>query len=642
MYNIYFDISAIILSVMLLIIIYSRRAYSTKSAGLYKLLLGINLLSTCADLVSALSLNGSWPLSLSFNYAINIIYLWAHNMTAVAFLLYVIVLARETYGNLPERIFWIGLSAVDTLLLLTTPLTKWIIYFDDDGSGTYVYHHGPLMIIIYASAIVMLLYALLIFIRHGKTLSAFQKTTITTFLFLVIGAIVFQNLYPEILIESFAVTIALMMMNVALDNPEVFFYKSTYCFNHTAFNTTMTRKLKNKEIFHVIAFTFDDLTVFKNKYGDEKYEDMVSDTIGICHRIMGQKSVYYLSDGRFAIDLGTGDIGTAIDRIGDVVGRSIRISPEKTISIIPHFCVVTNPGFVETVNDLNDAINTMLTDTYHKTGQYVIFCTSNLIEMKRREEQTVHVMHQAIRHDGFDVFYQPIFDWRTGKFISVEALARLKKQTNRYIGPDEFIPIAEKNGIILDVGEIVMEKVCKFIHESNLVELGIEYVEVNLSMIQLTQRSSMERLIDICRRYDVDPSMINFEITETVGRNPSEKNMINSCISYMLDKGFTFSLDDYGSGYATASYIAEMPFKIVKIDKEILWNAMKDKDFDVVLRNSISLINEFGRECVVEGVETEEMAELLSSLGCDFFQGYLYSKPIRDEELVELLKKNKK
>ena len=137
-------------------------------------------------------------------------------------------------------------------------------------------------------------------------------------------------------------------------------------------------------------------------------------------------------------------------------------------------------------------------------------------------------------------------------------------------------------------------------------------------------------------KYDVVPFWINLEITETA--TVEDSDMIVRNIGKFHNMGVTFSLDDYGSGFASADYLFKLPVEIVKIDKGILWNAMKDNNAKIVLINTLKMLKELGKKIVVEGVEDADMVKLLEENGCDYMQGYFYSKPIPPYEFVEFLK----
>ena len=309
------------------------------------------------------------------------------------------------------------------------------------------------------------------------------------------------------------------------------------------------------------------------------------------------------------------------------------------------FTVISVPDDLNTLSDLHTAIQMMLFDPeMHNDGKLISKFESKLLDERHRRERIILKLHDAIDHDGFEMYYQPLYNWKKDRHVGLEALIRFKDNGDggEFFSPGEFIPIAEEEGLIFDIDEIVFEKVCRFVRNTNLPKYGVEFIDINLSLLKLLDPSTVDRYKELVSRYEIDPKFINLEITETAEGDGKYLTVVRNNIAKFRDAGFSFSLDDYGSGYSTVVYMAEMDVKIVKIDASILWNAMKNRKYYTVLENCVRLIYCFDKECVCEGVETEEQATTLKKLGVDFFQGYLYSKPVKEEEILKLLaEKNK-
>ena len=135
------------------------------------------------------------------------------------------------------------------------------------------------------------------------------------------------------------------------------------------------------------------------------------------------------------------------------------------------------------------------------------------------------------------------------------------------------MPLAERNGLIIEIGEIVLRKVCEYIKSGVPEKLGIKYFEVNLSTLQCVQDNLAEKLLSIMWEYKVSPTMFNFEITETSGS--ANDDALRKNMKKLIDCGSSFSMDDYGTGFSTATYLISLPLRIIKIDKSILWSAME-------------------------------------------------------------------
>mgnify|MGYP003333179416 CR=1 FL=1 len=197
----------------------------------------------------------------------------------------------------------------------------------------------------------------------------------------------------------------------------------------------------------------------------------------------------------------------------------------------------------------------------------------------------------------------------------------------------------ESNGKIIEISDFVIDSVFKFANDSNLEKYGLEFVEMNLSVMQCMDKNLCEKLQFYINKYDVDPKRINLEITETA-TNFDEKRLREQ-LAMVKKLGFTFSLDDYGTGYSNLVRVLEYPVDIIKLDKTIVWSAFHDKDNFTTLKNLITMFHDVRRKIVAEGIENEEQRNSLIELGCDYFQGYFYSKPVSEEQLLNyIIKQN--
>ena len=247
-------------------------------------------------------------------------------------------------------------------------------------------------------------------------------------------------------------------------------------------------------------------------------------------------------------------------------------------------------------------------------------------------------MRNATRNafDEFEVYYQPIYSLSAKRYNSAEALLRLYDEKYGYVRPDIFIPAAEKSGMIHKIGKFVLEEVCRFIVSDKFKELGLDYIEVNLSVIQCMSSELADDVREIMNRYNVSSEQLNLEITETAAAY-AQTTMMNN-IEELNDDGIAFSLDDFGTGYSNMKRIASMPFAIVKLDKTFTEMNENDKMLKVV-KNTISMVRDMNLRILVEGVETLESFKEFKALGVDYIQGYYFSKPLPMEKFVSEVKR---
>ena len=196
------------------------------------------------------------------------------------------------------------------------------------------------------------------------------------------------------------------------------------------------------------------------------------------------------------------------------------------------------------------------------------------------------------------------------------------------------IPAAEKSGAIHKIGSYVVDEVCRFISSDSFKELGLDYIEVNLSVAQCMQSHLAGEILDTLKTYHVSPSQINLEITETAASY--SQNIMMENLKQLTDAGVQFSLDDYGTGYSNIQRIASLPLHLIKLDKSFA-DIAENPALQVVLKNTIRMIKDLNLKIVVEGIETEALARHFSELKCEYIQGYYYSRPLPKNDFITFI-----
>ena len=261
--------------------------------------------------------------------------------------------------------------------------------------------------------------------------------------------------------------------------------------------------------------------------------------------------------------------------------------------------------------------------------------SDKMITNMYHEKEIKQQISKAMDMDLVEVFYQPIYSIKEENFTSMEALVRIRDDEGNIISPAIFIPIAEKNGMIIRLGEIVFEKVCSFVKKNRLRQYGIQYVEVNLSVLQCADERLSEKFINIMEKYKVSPDMINLEITETASMRA--KRILLDNMKNLMNYGVNFSLDDFGTGESNLNYIVDMPVSIVKFDKGMTDAYFRNGRASYVMDAAIRMIQGMHLKIVSEGVETEKQFEVMKDLGINYIQGYYFSKPLPELEFLQFI-----
>lgn len=240
--------------------------------------------------------------------------------------------------------------------------------------------------------------------------------------------------------------------------------------------------------------------------------------------------------------------------------------------------------------------------------------------------------------NDFEVFYQAKISSKNGLISGAEALVRWRHPTKGLIFPDDFIHIAESSGTIIDIGNLIIKKVIQDIEEFNKLEIPSLKIAINLSAKQFGDNNLITNILDLINKYNISPSQLEFEITETLSMQNIEDTL--KILRKIKDIGSTVAIDDFGTGYSSLSYLKQFPINTIKIDKSFVMDMTTDSDDKAIVQTIISMAKALNVTTVAEGVETKEHATSLSLMGCDELQGYYYSKAITKNEFIDFLKQS--
>lgn len=256
------------------------------------------------------------------------------------------------------------------------------------------------------------------------------------------------------------------------------------------------------------------------------------------------------------------------------------------------------------------------------------------IYLKKLEYLTIeNDLRRAISNNEFIVYYQPKISFKSKEILGVEALIRWNHPEKGMIPPFDFIPVAEKNGLIKDIGNWVIRDVCDQIQKWSKSNYKKIKISINLSPMEFRQKNLVSNIKEIFAEKNIDTKYIEFEITESaIFENLDESiEIINS----IKELGAEISLDDFGTGYSSLSYLRDLPIDILKLDKSFMRDLKNQKNKSII-KSMIDLSHDLGLEVVAEGVETKEDVQWLSELECDIGQGYYFYKPMPSSELEKL------
>jgi diguanylate cyclase (GGDEF)-like protein len=244
-------------------------------------------------------------------------------------------------------------------------------------------------------------------------------------------------------------------------------------------------------------------------------------------------------------------------------------------------------------------------------------------------------LRRAVERGELFLQYQPIVDLKTGKFTGAEALVRWNHPEFGLLGPDNFIPLADETGLIIEIGEWVLHQACmqaKSWHDMGLYPMTIA---VNVSAVQLGQTQLLNQVADVLSKTGLDPACLELEITESVLMQDAEASI--KMLGALKDMGIKISVDDFGTGYSSLSYLKRFPIDILKIDKSFTRDIGRDADNSSIVTAIVALAKSLNLSVLAEGVESIEQLGFLRKEKCDRVQGYYYSRPVNPDALLPLI-----
>lgn len=637
--NLYFDYSAFVILALLILSTILRRMLKGKANIYFFGLIVIAFLTTVFD-IWAVMLDNMHSINLDLKYFAHMGYLVMHSITMPFYVLYLAVLTDTVHIIRKKRILYlcsIVPLAVSIMSIIANIWTDGIFYFDSNDD----YTRGKYMFILYVCAGIYMVYGLIYLIYFRKQLSKRHIVSLLCVYPAIISTIIVQLIKPYCLLEMFGLAVSLLFISLMVHRPEDTLDVVTGLYKLTAYMHDIKRSIINNKDIRIIMINVTNYPTIRGLLGYNKNLIIMRkiatklDSLNKNYRLKAE--LYNLERGKFRVVVDK----KHFDKVEEVAALINDIMKQKFIINHMSFNLVTQICIIDCPKDIHDVDALMafgdLLSTVPYTGN-VRKASELLTSMHYGIMQDMNsIIEEAFSNDGFAVYYQPIYSVQDKRFSSAEALLRLKNEKYGFISPEIFIPAAERSGMIHRIGDFVLEEVCKFIASDDFKSLNLDYIEVNLSVLQCMQSNLVEHIINILEKHGVRPEQINLEITETAAS--VSQQALNDNINALTDAGIKFSLDDFGTGYSNMQRVASLPLDIVKLDKS--FTALKDNPkLGIVLRNTINMIKDMDMKIVVEGIETKEMVDNFSDMKCEYIQGFYFSKPVPRDEFVKFIREN--
>ncbi|MCR4691926.1 MAG: EAL domain-containing protein [Lachnospiraceae bacterium] len=564
------------------------------------------------------------------------VYFLFHPLLAPLFCFYVSIItgANQKLGY-HKRIIYEFPMYLTTLVSITNPWTHFIY---THTAADRVYQRNAGIYFLYGVSVMYFLFAIVVLFFFWQSITPKIKQVMIYFFVIVAIGTITQFVFLGVHCELFSEALAMTGIMITVENEDDRVDHRTGILNHAALLQDLSIFLRVGSPFHVICIKMRNPLNLMQIIGPANIEQLTVMTVEYLSTMVNKNSIYYVGPGTFVVldDQNTYDDALQISKnISDRFQKGWEFQGR-----LNHFdaCVVlaSIPSELHNIPEIMSMVHATLTnDIPTEDGVITRFGLNEILKQSKIEKLILN----GLRNRNFEVFYQPIYSSRNLSICSGEALLRLHDEEVGDLYPDEFLPIAERGGLIFDLGDFVLEEVCKFLNSGIPVEMGIESLSINLSVVQCIQVNYAERIIGLISRYNVDPSRITFEIMESAAA--TDFKALDSFINTLREFGCNFTVNDYGVGYSNIHSIFHLDINCVKIDKMILRQAENSDTGQIILDSSIAMIKKMKKKIIISGIESQQQIDMAHDFDIDYLQGFYFSNPVSQNEFINVMRATK-
>lgn len=390
----------------------------------------------------------------------------------------------------------------------------------------------------------------------------------------------------------------------------------------------------NKSLY-IIDFDLSNFSTYNELHGKPQGDELLKAIAKIvCTYLSDQDVICRSYADNFKVLVSKESIDDLID---DIKQANIRFNEMVDSKMVFNFGIyaITDPDLP--ITKMLDFAAIARKNVKSKSDSFIGIFNAQLYSQHLKNVELLESFDSAIQNEEFVAYYQPKFDTITQKLIGAEALVRWITKTGEFIMPSLFIELFEKNGQIQRLDFYMLEQVCKLL--KRLIESGkpVVPISVNFSRVHLFSNDFIKTILEMTESYHIPKHYIEIECTETAITYDSDLSI--EILGKLRKLGFEIAMDDFGKGYSSLSALSSMPLDIIKLDGGFLYDSIgqeKDKS-DKIITSVISLIHELSLKVIAEGVETEEQYLFLKDIGCEYIQGYYFSRPLKEDAFLEKL-----
>ncbi len=514
------------------------------------------------------------------------------------------------------------------IMVLINPFTQIVYRVNED----FTFSRGVGVYIAYFVSAFYVLFSIVALFLYWNVFNGMKRFALAYFFVLVIVGTVVQMVFIKIRCELMCEAIGLLGLMVMFENDEDRIDISTWAYNRNAFLHDVGMYFRYNRHFYTICIRIQNGDVYRKIAGYEEYERVLFMVVKFLSGINSRYEVFRVSnDTFFLICPETDEIEAS--RVSKIVfDRFLREWVIGSSSYLLKACIIRaespeqfgNIGYLLLLSD--SAIEKETDRIYSK----------NDLDFLLRRADVENAVKRGIEENGFKVSYMPIYS-KDGLIISgAESVLEFTDAELGYIDKTEFMPIAEETGLIEKLGWFNIEEAFYFLGGGITEEMGLEFVSINLSSVQIIKTDFSEKIRALLNKYGVNPKRVAFNIAESAVI--SDENIMKSVIKDLSEDGIRFGMDNYGSSFFSLQSASSTLFEGVVMNAETIYSAYHNEQKKIVLANRIRMVKEMGKHLLITHIDNLELMEFAKTINTDFYQGKYFSHAASKNEFIGILR----
>ena len=630
-YNYFLELCSLVFIVAVVVAYYSRKKFPTAVFKLFGVCLISVSVTISFDILSCVLLDHSDTVPLVLTEIATEILYFSHIACSYLIYAYIFYSIGKSLKYSPRYLFTITPSVICILIIFTNSLHHGVFRFEEISPGVYDFQHGPLFFILYVGAGLNLFATVLYAVTFRKVMTQKLLVVLIIVIVLFLIAVLIHIFYPQHLLYGIVYTITMVFAIITVNDPDEKVDRVCQAFNNLAFVEYINTQRTERQRKHFIVFDIESFGMFNEKFGSLYSNEALYLIRRFIENVNRKTFIFKTSDSRFVLMLRNREEQLAmVDAIKERFASPFMVKDKSIILTINLFYFVNNDVFSNT-DSYKDFVTRTLPTLNFNDNNYVELDEAFMNRINR-DRRIKEILEKCLKEKkGLYMVYQPIYDVKKKAFNHFEALIRLDNDELGYVGPAEFIPIAENFGLANEIDFFVLNETCAFLNRNP----NVEVLEINISCAEFFNNPS-SRFLKIIKEHNVDPKRICLEITETIAVKYPEKTK-----EFMADLGqygIQFAMDDFGSGYSNIARFITLPFSVAKLDKTLL---DESENIKIFFDSAVNLFKALNIPIVIEGVETENQLATSRAKNIEYVQGYYFSRPLKEEDLEKFLKTNK-